>query len=111
MIDDVGTLDNKIFEAYIKRKSDSLQGIIEHGMQVGYFDWEHAEDPTEVRSYIREILMNLVVIHAEVYAVSALIVPRVMHELVRILSKEFLDCICEVEAFNVNGIIFVSFFN
>lgn len=107
MIEDVITLDNKIFGAYIKRKSDSLQGIIEHGMSVGYFDWEHAGDPTEVRSYIREILLYLVLIHAEVYAVSALIVPRVMHRLVNILSKEFLECISEVEAFNVNGVIHV----
>lgn len=101
-------LDNKIFKAYIKRKSDSLQGVIEHGMTVGYFSWEHAGDPTHVRTYVREILMNLVLIHSEVYAVSAHIVPRVMHELVNILSKEFLECVCEVEAFNVNGIIHVS---
>jgi exocyst complex component 2 len=111
MIEDVTALDKKVFEAYIKRKSDSLQGIIEHGMNVGYFDWEHAGDPSEVRSYVREILMHLVLIHAEVYAVSALIVPRVMHELVSILSKEFLDCISEVECFNVNGIIHVSVYH
>lgn len=105
MIREVSFLDEKIFNAYIKRKHDSLQGVIEHGMTVGYFDWEHAGEPTQVRSYVREILMNLVLIHSEVYAVSALIVPRVMHELVNILSKEFLDCISEVEAFNVNGVI------
>ena len=108
MIRKVVELDDKVFSAYIKRKSESLSGIIEHGMSVGYFDWEHAGDPVEVRSYVREILMNLVLIHAEVYAVSALIVPRVMHELVNILSKEFLECISEVEAFNVNGVIHVS---
>ena len=111
MIRDVSLLDEKIFNAYIKRKHDSLQGVIEHGMTVGYFDWEHAGEPTQVRSYVREILMNLVLIHSEVYAVSALIVPRVMHELVNILSKEFLDCILEVEAFNVNGVIHVRRLN
>lgn len=102
------TLDDKIFDAYIQRKSESLQGIIEQGMQVGYFDWAEALEPTEVRSYIREILMNLVLIHAEVYAVSALIVPRVMYQLVRILSKDFFYALSEVEAFNVNGVICVS---
>lgn len=103
-------LDDKIFVAYIKHKSESLHGIIETGMQVGYFDWNQAQEPKEVRSYVREILMNLVLIHAEVYAVSVNIVPRVMHELVRILSREFLQCISEVEAFNVNGVIHVRMY-
>lgn len=107
MIREVGVLDDKIFKAYIERKSESLHGIIENGMQVGYFDWNQAGEPTQVRSYVREILMTLVLIHSEVYAVSASIVPRVMHELVRILSKEFLTCIGEVETFNVNGVIHV----
>ncbi len=107
MIADVSSLDDRIFGAYIHRKSESLMGIIQNGMQVGYFDWNQAAEPTKVRSYVREILMNLVIIHAEVYAVSALIVPRVMHELVNILSREFYECIGEVEAFNVNGIICV----
>ena len=107
MITDVSALDDRIFGAYIRRKSDSLVGIIQHGMQVGYFDWNQASEPTQVRGYVREILMNLVIIHAEVYAVSALIVPRVMHELVNILSREFYECIGEVEAFNVNGVIYV----
>ena len=107
MIAEVTVLDDKIFEAYIRKKSECLRGIIENGMQVGYFDWNHAKEPTQVRSYIREILMNLVLIHSEVFAVSASIVPRVMHELVRILSREFMECINEVEAFNVNGVIHV----
>ena len=107
VIEDVTALDNKIFEVYIKQKRESLQGIIEQGMQVGYFDWNQATEPDQVRSYIKQIFMNLVLIHSEVYAVSALIVPRVMHQLVKILSREFYTCISEVEAFNVNGVIHV----
>lgn len=100
-------LDKKIFELYVSHKSECFSGIIEHGMDVGYFDWDQAMEPTKVRSYIRDILMNLVLVHAEVYAVSPQLVPRVMHELVKIMSKEFYDCIAAVEAFNVNGIIYV----
>lgn len=101
-------LDQKIFDVYVDHKSNCFSGIIEHGMQVGYFDWDQAMEPTKVRSYVRDILMNLVLVHAEVYAVSPLLVPRVMHQLVHIMSLEFYQCIAEVEAFNVNGIIYVS---
>lgn len=107
MIRDTSNLDDRIFSAYIEKKSETLRGIIENGMQVGYFNWEHATEPVEVRIYVREILFNLVLIHSEVFAVSALIVPRVMHELVRRIAKEFLECISEVENFDVNGVIHV----
>lgn len=101
-------LDDNIFTKYVSHKSKSFSGIIEHGMQVGYFDWEQAKEPTKVRNYIRDILMNLVHVHAEVYAVSSQLVPRVMVELVKVMSKEFYECIGVVESFNANGVIHVS---
>ena len=101
-------LDVRIFERYVSHKTESFSGIIEQGMHAGYFDWEQAKEPTEVRSYIRDILMNLVLVHAEVYAVSPQLVPRVMVQLVQKMSREFYDNIGGIEAFNANGVIFVS---
>ncbi len=59
-------LDVKIFTEYIERKSESVTGIIEQGMKAGFFDWESCPEPQTVRSYIKEVLFNLVIIHAEV---------------------------------------------
>ena len=64
--------------------------------------------PKEVRSYIKEVLFNLVIIHAEVFAVSEHIVPRVLQRLVELVSDEFLRYIKEVEVFGYNGILYVS---
>ena len=102
------SLDQEIFDLYVEHKSKSFEKIIKNGMQVGYFDWDQAVQPTKVRSYVRDMLMNLVLVHAEVYAVSPLLVPRVMFQLVQIMSHEFYQCIAQVDSFNVNGVIFVS---
>ncbi len=59
-------LDEKIFIKYIEHKSESVTGIIEQGMKAGFFDWEDCPEPKAVRSYIKEVLFNLVLIHAEV---------------------------------------------
>jgi len=59
-------LDEKVFLEYIKRKSDNVTGIIEEGMKAGHFDWDHCPPPNQVRGYIKEVLFNLVLIHAEV---------------------------------------------
>ncbi len=59
-------LDEKIFSEYITRKSESVTGIIEEGMKAGFFDWERCPVPKTVRNYVKEVLFNLVIIHAEV---------------------------------------------
>ena len=59
-------LDEKIFSEYITRKSESVTGIIEEGMKAGFFDWERCPVPKTVRTYVKEVLFNLVIIHAEV---------------------------------------------
>ena len=59
-------LDYKVFREYIQRKSDYLLPIFEPGMQAGFFDWERCGMPKGVRGYIKEALMSLVQVHAEV---------------------------------------------
>ena len=59
-------LDARVFQEYILSKRDCIVGITEQGIHVGGFDWEQCGKPEEVRSYVRDILLNLVRIHAEV---------------------------------------------
>ena len=63
-------LDERVFREYIGRKSQSLVGIVDPGLQVGFFDWEQCGEPEEVRSYIKDILLNLMVVHAEVHTID-----------------------------------------
>ncbi len=64
-------LDDKVFTEYIDRKTGSVTGIIEEGMKGGHFDWDHCPQPTHVRSYIKEVLFNMVLVHAEVSLVTS----------------------------------------
>ncbi len=66
VIEQLYDLDENIFALYVKRKSESVTGIMEEGMKAGFFDWEHCTVPTTVRNYVKEVLFNLVIIHAEV---------------------------------------------
>ena len=60
-------LDQRLFNNYIEHKSEVLVDAIEQGMKSGSFDWDVCkEEPTEVRSYIQEIILTLVTIHCEV---------------------------------------------
>ena len=60
-------LDQRLFNNYIEHKKEVLVDAIEQGMTTGSFDWEACkEEPTDVRSYVREIILTLVTIHCEV---------------------------------------------
>ncbi len=66
VLEQLCNLDENIFTEYIKRKSESVTGIMEEGMKAGFFDWERCTVPDTVRNYVKEVLFNLVIIHAEV---------------------------------------------
>ena len=60
-------LDQRLFRNYIEHKREALVDTIEEGMKTGLFEWDSCEaEPTDVRSYVREILLTLVTIHCEV---------------------------------------------
>ena len=47
-------------------KMDPLDQLIIPGMNGGYFNWTTDSTPIGIRSYIKEILIYLVHVHAEV---------------------------------------------
>ena len=65
-LDRLAELDCAVFDEYIKLKLEPLLMLIEPGMNGGYFDWETHVLPNGIRSYVMEILLSLVYVHAEV---------------------------------------------
>ncbi|XP_070536873.1 exocyst complex component 2-like isoform X2 [Ptychodera flava] len=81
-------LDDKLFDAYTEQKSDPVVGLLEQGLYAGYFDWKTLQRPMGVRPYIKEAIMNLISIHAEVYAISPMFIGRIMTKIVEALAEE-----------------------
>lgn len=62
----LNTLDRRILEVYLEQKSDPLVGTIEPSMYLGRFDWDTTRKPTDIRPYAKEIIANMIGVHAEV---------------------------------------------
>lgn len=63
-------LQDRLFEAYLEERVDPIIGIIERSMYLGQYDWGKVEHPpTDVRTYVKEILINIAHVHAEVVGV------------------------------------------
>lgn len=95
-------LENKLIENYIEIKSDPLVGTIEPSMYLGHFDWDTVVPPRDFKPYGKEIIANIITVHAEVVRivpgvlnqVISGIVETVAEELSRLMScvTKFSDC-------------------
>uniref|UniRef100_A0A673XZC3 Exocyst complex component 2 n=1 Tax=Salmo trutta TaxID=8032 RepID=A0A673XZC3_SALTR len=98
-------LDESLFDAYIERKSDPIVGSLEPGIYAGYFDWRDCSTPTGVRNYLKEALVNIITVHAEVFTVSKELVPRVLTRIIDGVAEEMSRLMQCVSSFSMNGAI------
>lgn len=96
-------LDHKLFENYIELKADPIVGSLEPGIYAGYFDWKDCLPPTGVRNYLKEALVNIIAVHAEVFTISKDLVPRVLSKVVEAVSEELSRLMQCVSSFSKNG--------
>ncbi|XP_036744561.2 exocyst complex component 2 isoform X1 [Manis pentadactyla] len=96
-------LDQKLFENYIELKADPIVGSLEPGIYAGYFDWKDCLPPTGVRNYLKEALVNIIAVHAEVFTVSKELVPRVLSKVVEAVSEELSRLMQCVSSFSKHG--------
>uniref|UniRef100_A0AAX7VH57 Exocyst complex component 2 n=1 Tax=Astatotilapia calliptera TaxID=8154 RepID=A0AAX7VH57_ASTCA len=110
-VDAVRGLDRKLFEAYIERRADPIAGSLEPGIYAGYFDWRDCQTPTGVRNYLKEALVNIIAVHAEVFTVSKDLVPRVLSRIVESVADEMCRLMQCVSSFSKNGALQLLIFS
>lgn len=98
-------LENKIFKEYIDQKAEPLLTHVESGMTIGDFKWHNCLPPKDVRSYVKDVIMNLVTVHAQVFAVSEELVSQVLSRLTDMLVDEFCKLISGVKTFTSAGAV------
>ena len=102
------TLDSKLFEAYMEQKIEPIVAIIEPSMYVGKFDWARCPKPEDARDYVKEIIFNVISVHAEVDRVSPKNSSHVQQAMVRIvesITEEVNRLFCVISRMNSNGCI------
>lgn len=81
--------ENKLFDKYIERKCDVVIGAIEPTMYLFSNKWFLSEkNPEDVSSYVKETLMNLIEIQAEVYQIAPPLVNKMMESIIDAALEE-----------------------
>lgn len=81
-------LETKLFHAYLEHKCDPIVGAIEPKMYANQFDWKKCPKPIGVSAYVKDIVMNMIAVHAEVFSVSPPFVEKVMTRIVEAVIEE-----------------------
>ncbi len=102
------TLDSKLFEAYMEQKIEPIVSTVEPSMYVGKFDWARCPKPVDARDYVKEIIHNVIAVHAEVERVcpkDSMQVPQAMNRIVEAVTEEVNRLYCCINRMNSNGCI------
>ncbi|XP_065641912.1 exocyst complex component 2 isoform X2 [Hydra vulgaris] len=101
----IDKLDERVFNAYIESKSNTLINAIEEGMFVSEFSYDGLLPVTGVRHYIKDIIMKLITVHYEVSTISSIFVQRVFNILIEKVCSEVKRVFLTVKKFSEYGSI------
>ena len=102
--DQLEKTDNKLLEDYLEEKVEPLIGIVEPSMYAGKFDWNKTLDkPEDVRPYCKEIIMNMIAVHAEVAQVCPSLVFCILERVAREVGAELGRLFSCVQDFSKSG--------
>ncbi|XP_052817552.1 exocyst complex component 2-like [Mya arenaria] len=98
-------LCDRLFEAYVEEKANPIVGVMEPHMYRGHFNWCTCKHPSDVRNYLKEVLMGLIEVHAEVYSILPSYVRPVMTRVIEAVAEEISRLVQCVPEFGTNGAI------
>lgn len=89
--DVLGQIDARLFQSYTRPSVETLRKIVRAG--VSATDWApvRGEKPREVRPYVYEALLSLVLVHTQVSTTAASLTSQVLSYLLEQTSRELLD--------------------
>ncbi|EJD54829.1 hypothetical protein AURDEDRAFT_179883 [Auricularia subglabra TFB-10046 SS5] len=105
LMDVVQEMDRVMFDYYIKQKAAALNKIVRDGILNSGIDWYDTPRPTEIRTYMYDVLLFLVGVHAQVNSVAKSLLERTLHALVEDVAREALDCFSKIEKFGMGGML------
>ncbi|KAM7214109.1 Exocyst complex component Sec5 domain containing protein [Rhypophila decipiens] len=89
--DVLGQIEQKLFQTYTRPSVDTLRQIVRAGVTAADWPPPRGEKPREVRPYVYEALLSLVLVHTQVSTTAASLTTQVLQFLLEQTSRELLD--------------------
>ncbi|KAI2465096.1 exocyst complex component Sec5-domain-containing protein [Annulohypoxylon bovei var. microspora] len=100
--DVLGQIDARLFQTYTRPSLDALRKVIRAG--VADPKWAPPK-PTEVKSYVYEALLTLVLVHTQVSTTAPSMTHQVISYLLEQISRELLECLKSRPKFDLGALM------
>ncbi|EHK97359.1 putative Exocyst complex component SEC5 [Glarea lozoyensis 74030] len=101
----VGDIDARLFQSYTRPAVETLRNIIKRGIMAP--DWPPAneEKPKEVKAYVYEALLSLVLVHTQVSTTASSLTSQVLSYLLEQVSRELLDAFKQRQRYTLSSLM------
>jgi exocyst complex component 2 len=101
----VGDIDARLFQSYTRPAVENLRNIIKRGILAP--DWPPAneEKPKEVKAYVYEALLSLVLVHTQVSTTASSLTSQVLSYLLEQASRELLDAFKQRQRYTLSALM------
>lgn len=103
--DVLGQIDARLFQSYTRPAVETLHAIIEKGVLGPHWCPGTNERPREVRPYVYEGLLSVVLIHTQVATTTTTLTAQVMSYILEQFSRELLAAFSQRPSFNLPALM------
>ncbi|KAK0128896.1 hypothetical protein ONS95_000842 [Cadophora gregata] len=99
--DVLGQIDARLFQSYTRPSVNALSVTIREGISSPSWPPRPNEKPKEVRSYVYEALLSLVLVHSQVSTTASTLTAQVLSYLLEQTSRELLEAFKARQRYNL----------
>ena len=103
--DVLGQIDARLFQSYTRPAVQTLQSIIRNGISDPAWAPAPSEKPKEVRPYVYEALLSLVLVHTQVSTTASTLTAQVLSYLLEQTSRELLEAFKQRQRYSLAALM------
>ncbi|KAK4454419.1 exocyst complex component Sec5-domain-containing protein [Podospora aff. communis PSN243] len=103
--DVLSQIDARLFQSYTRPSIEAMRKIVQAGVAAPDWAPPRGEKPREVRPYVYEALLSLVLVHTQVSTTAASLTSQVLSYLLEQASRELLDTFKTRPKYNLEALM------
>lgn len=101
--DTLSQIDARLFQTYTKPSVQNIRQFVHAGLSDP--NWGAVQKPTEVRPYVYDALLSLVLVHTQVSTTAPSLTPQVLSFLLEATSRELLDTFKQRSRYDIGALM------
>jgi exocyst complex component 2 len=101
--DTLSQIDARLFQTYTRPSVQNIRRIVRAGLSDP--KWGTAPKPTEVRPYVYDALLSLVLVHTQVSTTAPSLTPQILSYLHEATSRELLDAFKQRNRYDIGALM------